>query len=138
MTEVASAADPASGMFRIEVTLDPVDLPLKSGLVAKLDHRAVVGQRRLARLRADRRHRRRRRPHGAACSCSTRIARGGAKSKSPSSKATASRSSSGVEAGEQVITDGALYLEDGEQVAIAEPLADARSATALPAAEELP
>src|SRR6185369_8695692 len=34
--------------------------------------------------------------------------------------------SSGVEAGEQVITDGAQYLEDGEQVAIAEPLADVR------------
>jgi hypothetical protein len=32
----------------------------------------------------------------------------------------------GVEAGEQVITDGALYLEDGEQVAIAEPLAEVR------------
>jgi hypothetical protein len=33
---------------------------------------------------------------------------------------------SGVEAGEQVITDGAQYLEDGEQVAIAEPLAEVR------------
>jgi len=29
----------------------------------------------------------------------------------------------GVEPGEQVITDGAQYLEDGEQVAIAEPVA---------------
>src|SRR4029450_10398558 len=36
VTEVASAADAASGMFRIEVTLDPTELPLKSGLVAKL------------------------------------------------------------------------------------------------------
>jgi multidrug efflux pump subunit AcrA (membrane-fusion protein) len=33
---------------------------------------------------------------------------------------------SGLEAGEQVITDGSQYLEDGEQVAIAAPLADVR------------
>ena len=35
----------------------------------------------------------------------------------------------GVEAGEHVITDGAQYLEDGEQVAIAEPLADVRGSS---------
>ena len=34
----------------------------------------------------------------------------------------------GVEPGEQVITDGAQYLEDGEQVALAEPLAEVRGA----------
>ncbi len=28
----------------------------------------------------------------------------------------------GLQAGEQVITDGAQYLEDGEEVAIAEPM----------------
>jgi multidrug efflux pump subunit AcrA (membrane-fusion protein) len=33
---------------------------------------------------------------------------------------------SGIEAGEQVITDGAQYLEDGEQVTLAEPLAELR------------
>jgi hypothetical protein len=35
--------------------------------------------------------------------------------------------SSGVAAGEQVITDGAQYLEDGEQVALAQPLAEVRT-----------
>jgi hypothetical protein len=29
----------------------------------------------------------------------------------------------GIKAGEQVITDGAQYLEDGEEVSIAEPVA---------------
>ena len=36
VTEVAGAADPASGMFMVEVALDAGDLPLKSGLIAKL------------------------------------------------------------------------------------------------------
>ena len=36
VTEVSGAADTGSGMFGIEVSLDPMDLPLKSGLVAKL------------------------------------------------------------------------------------------------------
>ena len=93
VTEVASAADAASGMFGIEVTLDTTDLPLKSGLVAKLTIVPSSASARLARLRADRRDRRRRRPHRARCSCSTRIVRADATSKSHSSKATPSRSS---------------------------------------------
>jgi multidrug efflux system membrane fusion protein len=125
VTEVASAADAASGMFRIEVTLDTTDLPLKSGLVAKLTvvpssasaasrvhvpiGAIVEGDGRTARLFVLDKDRARRRDVEVAFIEGDAVALVG-----------------GVEAGEQVITDGALYLEDGEQVAIAEPLAEVR------------
>jgi RND family efflux transporter MFP subunit len=125
VNEVASAADAASGMFRIEVTLDTTDLPLKSGLVAKLTvvpssasagsrvyvpiGAIVEGDGRTARLFVLDKDRARRRDVEVAFIEGDTVARVG-----------------GVEAGEQVITDGALYLEDGEQVAIAEPLAEVR------------
>ncbi len=126
VTEVASAADPASGMFRIEVALDPTDLPLKSGLVAKLTvvpssasagsrvyvpiGAIVEGDGRSARLFVLDKDHARRRDVEVAFIEGENVAL-----------------VSGVEAGEQVITDGAQYLEDGEQVAIAEPLAEVRS-----------
>jgi multidrug efflux system membrane fusion protein len=125
VTEVASAADSASGMFGIEVTLDPTDLPLKSGLVAKLTvvpssasagsrvyvpiGAIVEGDGRTARLFVLDKDRARRRDVEVAFIEGDSVAL-----------------VSGVDAGEQVITDGALYLEDGEQVAIAEPLAEVR------------
>jgi multidrug efflux system membrane fusion protein len=121
VTEVASAADAASGMFRIEVALDPVDLPLKSGLVAKLTivpssasagtrvyvpiGAIVEGDGRRARLFVLDKDRARRRDVEVAFIEGDNVA-----------------VTSGVAAGEQVITDGAQYLEDGEQVAIAPPL----------------
>jgi RND family efflux transporter MFP subunit len=126
VTEIASAADPASGMFRIEVTLEPTDLPLKSGLVAKLTvvpasagagsrvyvpiGAIVEGDGRTARLFVLDNNRARRRDVEVAFIEGDQVA-----------------ISNGVEAGEQVITDGAQYLEDGEQVALAEPLAEVRS-----------
>ena len=125
VTEVASASDAASGMFRIEVTLDPTDLPLKSGLVAKLSlvpssasagsrvyvpiGAIVEGDGRTARLFVLDKDRARRRDVEVAFIEGENVAL-----------------ASGIEAGEQVITDGAQYLEDGEQVAIAEPLAEVR------------
>jgi RND family efflux transporter MFP subunit len=126
VTEVASAADAASGMFRIEVTLDPTDLPLKSGLVAKLTivpssasagsrvyvpiGAIVEGDGRSARLFVlDQNHARRRDVEVAFI------------------EGDSVALTSGVEAGEQIITDGAQYLEDGEQVAIAAPLAEVRA-----------
>jgi RND family efflux transporter MFP subunit len=125
VTEVASAADAASGMFRIEVALDPTDLPLKSGLVAKLTvvpssasagsrvyvpiSAIVEGDGRTARLFVLDKDRARRRDVEVAFIEGENVAL-----------------VSGIEAGEQVITDGAQYLEDGEQVAIAEPLAEVR------------
>ena len=127
VTEVASASDAASGMFRIEVSLDPTDLPLKSGLVAKLTivpssasagsrvyvpiGAIVEGDGRRARLFVlDKDHARRRDVEVAFIEGDTVAL------------------TSGVEPGEQVITDGAQYLEDGEQVALAEPLAEVRGA----------
>jgi len=126
VTEVASAADPASGMFRIEVTIASTDLPLKSGLVAKLTvvpasasagsrvyvpiGAIVEGNGRTARLFVLDKDHARRRDVDVAFIEGDNVAL-----------------SSGVEAGEQVITDGAQYLEDGEQVAIAEPLAEVRT-----------
>jgi RND family efflux transporter MFP subunit len=126
VTEVASASDAASGMFRIEVTLAATDLPLKSGLVAKLTvvpssasagsrvyvpiGAIVEGDGRTARLFVLEKDHARRRDVEVAFIEGDNVAL-----------------SSGVEAGEQVITDGAQYLEDGEQVAIAEPLAEVRS-----------
>jgi len=126
VTEVASAADIASGMFRIEVTLASTELPLKSGLVAKLTvvpssasagsrvyvpiGAIVEGDGRTARLFVLDKDHARRRDVEVAFIEGDNVAL-----------------SSGVEAGEQVITDGAQYLEDGEQVAIAQPLAEVRT-----------
>lgn len=122
VTEIASGADSAGGMFGIEVALDPVDLPLRSGLVAELTiipssakmgalvyvpiAAIVEGQGRNARVFVlDKEHARRRDVEVAFIE--------------DESVALAS----GLEPGEQVVTDGAQYLEDGEQVAIADPLA---------------
>jgi multidrug efflux system membrane fusion protein len=126
VTEVASAADPASGMFRIEVTLDRSELPLKSGLVAKLTlvpssasagsrvyvpiGAIVEGDGSGARLFVLEKDRARRRDVEVAFIEGDTVAL-----------------VNGVAAGEQVITDGAQYLEDGEVVAIAEPLAEIRA-----------
>jgi RND family efflux transporter MFP subunit len=118
VTEIASAADRASGMFGVEVAIDSrAELPLKSGLVAKLTivpasaHSGsrvyvpigaiVEGNGRSARLFVLDNDRARARDIEVA------FIEGGVVALA-----------SGVDAGEQVITDGALYLEDGERVAI--------------------
>jgi multidrug efflux system membrane fusion protein len=115
VTEVASAADPQSGMFGVEVTLDATDLPLKSGLVAKLSltpasaqaglhpyvpiASIVEGSGRKASVYVLDGERVRRREITVAFIADERVAL-----------------ASGVSVGEQVVTDGALYLEDGELV----------------------
>ncbi|RPH45762.1 MAG: efflux RND transporter periplasmic adaptor subunit, partial [Lysobacterales bacterium] len=122
ITEVASAADAASGMFGIEVSVDPGDLSLKSGLVAKLSivpssagagtrvyapiSAVVEGDGRTARVFVLEQQRARRRDVEVDFIEGERVAL-----------------ASGLEAGEQVITDGAQYLEDGESVAIVDTLA---------------
>jgi len=119
VTEVASGADPASGMFGIEVTLDPSSLPLKSGLVAKLSitpssatsgsrvyvpiAAIVEGDGNRASVFVLDNDRARRREVNVAFITDERVA-----------------IASGIEAGAQVITDGALYLEDGEHVVVQE------------------
>jgi len=117
VTEIASAADRGSGMFGIEVAIDRrAELPLKSGLVAKLTivpasahdgarvyvpiGAIVEGNGRSARLFILDNDRARTRDIEVA------FIEGGIVALV-----------SGVDAGEQVITDGALYLEDGERVA---------------------
>lgn len=122
VTEVSGAAAAGSGMFGIKVSLDPTDLPLKSGLVAKLTitpATAKTGQRvyvpigaivegngRAARVFVlDQKHVRQREVEVAFI------------------EGEAVALSAGLQAGEQVITDGAQYLEDGEEVTLAEPVA---------------
>lgn len=135
VSEIASASDPASGMFSIEVLVDPTEQALKSGLVAKLSivpasARAaervyvpiaaiVEGDGRKASVFVlDNDHARRREVEVAFIDNETVAL------------------ASGIKSGEQIITDGALYLEDGEQVAVQAP-AEARavpSSTAEPSA----
>ncbi|MDY6947663.1 MAG: efflux RND transporter periplasmic adaptor subunit [Pseudomonadota bacterium] len=122
VTEVSGASDVGSGMFGIEVSLDPVDVPLKSGLVAKLTitpasakagervyvpiSAIVEGSGRTARVFVlDQKHARRREVAVAFIEGETVAL------------------ASGLQAGEQVVTDGAQYLEDGEEVTLAEPVA---------------
>ncbi|WP_129776174.1 efflux RND transporter periplasmic adaptor subunit [Peristeroidobacter soli] len=121
VTEVSGASDTGSGMFGIEVSLDPIDLPLKSGLVAKLTiipSTAKAGERiyvpigaivegdgRTARVFVLEQNHARRREVNVAFIEGETVAL-----------------DTGLKAGEQVITDGAQYLEDGEEVALAEPL----------------
>lgn len=120
VTEVAGAADPASGMFMVEVALAAGDLPLKSGLIAKLTivpSTANNGSRVYVPIASivegdgsrasvfvldnDRVHRR--------------------KVEVAFIENDAVALLSGIKAGEQIVTDGALYLEDGEQVAVQAP-----------------
>ena len=117
VTEVASGADPASGMFSIEVTLDPTSLPLKSGLVAKLSitpssatsgsrvyvpiSAIVEGDGNRASVFVLDKDRARRREVDVAFIADEQVAL-----------------ANGLDAGSQVITDGALYLEDGEHVVV--------------------
>lgn len=127
VTEVGSAAD-ASGMFGIEVAIDAVDLPLKSGLVAKL---TIVPSSAKAGTRVYV-------PIGAIVEGDGRTARlfvleqDHARSRDVQVAFIEGESvalASGVAPGERVITDGAQYLEDGERVAIAEPIAKSAAGT---------
>ncbi|HEY6641082.1 efflux RND transporter periplasmic adaptor subunit [Povalibacter sp.] len=117
VSEIASAADPASGLFNIDVQLDATSQPLKSGLVAKLHivpaaalaaERVYVpiaaivegNQRKATVFVLDQGHARRR---------DVEIAFIDGESVALLN---------GIDVDEQVVTDGALYLEDGEAVAV--------------------
>lgn len=122
VSEVASAADPATGLFSVEVSIDAKGLPLKSGLVAKLNitpaaahaaRRVYVpigsivegdGNRASVFVLAD--ELAKRREVEIAFIEQDRVAL-----------------LSGVQAGEQVVTDGSLYLEDGERVSVQQAVA---------------
>ena len=119
ITEVASGADSASGMFMAEVALDRVDGALKSGLVAKLlivPTSALAGQRVYVPISAI--------VEGNGREASVFVLADSHVQRRSVEVAFIENESvaltKGLEAGEQVITDGALYLEDGEQVTIQE------------------
>lgn len=128
ITEVASGADSASGMFMVEVALDRVsaegeplkpDQPLKSGLVAKLQiipTSARAGERVYVPISAI--------VEGNGRDASVFILADKQAQRRAVEVAFIDNESvaltKGVKAGEQVITDGALYLEDGEQVSVQE------------------
>jgi membrane fusion protein, multidrug efflux system len=115
VTERASAADPGSGMFEIEVALQATPLPLASGLVAKIHltpasansaklvyvpiSAIVEGDGRRASVFVLQGELARRRPVNIAFIENEAVAL-----------------TAGLKSGEQVITDGVLYLEDGEHV----------------------
>lgn len=122
VTEVSGAADTGSGMFGIEVSLNPTELPLKSGLVAKLTvipSTAKAGERIYV-------------PIGAIVEGNGRTARVFVLDQKHARQREVEVAfiegenvalTSGLQPGEQVITDGAQYVEDGEEVTIAEPVA---------------
>jgi len=129
VTEVGSAADPASGMFVIEAALDASGVPLKSGLVAKVSitpstasaskrvyvpvSAIVEGDQSHASVYVLEQDHARRREVEVAFIDNDSVAL-----------------AKGVNAGEQVVTDGSLYLEDGEKVAIVDPARSGDTAVA--------
>jgi RND family efflux transporter MFP subunit len=120
ITEIANAADEKSGMFPIEVRFNSTPVPLASGLVAKLRvHPAsareaalayvpvsavVEGDRDRASVFVVNGDRVKRRDVGVAFIDSTGVA-----------------IASGLQVGERVVTDGALYLEDQERIEVQTP-----------------
>jgi multidrug efflux pump subunit AcrA (membrane-fusion protein) len=130
VTEIASAADRASGMFGIEVAIAGAE-PAAEERTGREAHdrarlcpeaaractcRSAQSSKALAAARA--------------CSCSTRIVRARATIEVAFIEGGIVALASGVDAGEQVITDGALYLEDGERVAIFKATSKAHEAAA--------
>jgi multidrug efflux pump subunit AcrA (membrane-fusion protein) len=130
VTEVGSAADPASGMFVIEAALDASGIPLKSGLVAKVSitpssasastrvyvpvSAVVEGDGSRASVYVREQDHARRRDVEVAFIDNESVAL-----------------AKGINVGEQVVTDGSLYLEDGEKIAIV----DANSPTSTSVAQ---
>jgi len=121
VTEVASGADERSGMFQVELRLHPTKLRLASGLVAKValtPSSAQAGERVYVPIAAI--------VEGDGRRASVFVLSG------PDGNAIAKRRavevsfidgervalSQGLALGERVITDGALYLQDGERVLV--------------------
>jgi RND family efflux transporter MFP subunit len=127
VTSLALAADPASGLFPLEVELDPVKLTVASGMVATLRIAAPAGGEQRVRV-----------PASAIVAAdgeraSVFVVTGGKAHKRAVRIAfledTQVALSSGVNAGELVVSAGAPYLDDGEAVR-ASPAAAAGSSTA--------
>jgi membrane fusion protein, multidrug efflux system len=117
LVEIAGASDSRSGMFPIEVRFDSVPVSLASGLVAKLNLRSAASRAKqltyvpiAAVVEGDR------------DSASVYVVDGDRAKRRPVRVAfiapEAVALSEGVEPGERVVTDGALYLQDGERIEI--------------------
>jgi RND family efflux transporter MFP subunit len=117
VSERSRAADPATGLFPIEVQLAPADLALASGLVASLRVQSATSAGVLTRI-----------PVGAVVEAdggraSVFTLDGGQARRREVQIAFIDGSEvalrSGVSPGETVVTDGAPFLDDGEHVAVA-------------------
>jgi RND family efflux transporter MFP subunit len=131
--EVASAADPKSGMFPIEVRFDGAPPRLVSGLVARLRLTPESSAPRLTYV-----------PiaalvEGEGDRASVFVLDGGKALKRDVRvafiTADAIALESGLNAGESVITDGALYLENGEAVEVQRDATQQATNTPAPKAE---
>ncbi len=117
LTEIAGAADARSGMFPVEVRFDSVPVALASGLVAKLNlHSAASRARQLTYV-----------PIGAVVEgdgdrASVYVVNGDRAKRRVVRVAfigpEAVALDDGVQPGERVVTDGALYLQDDERIDI--------------------
>lgn len=117
LAEIAGASDERSGLFPIEVRFDSVPVALSSGLVARLSlHSAASRARQLTYV-----------PIAAVVegnkdTASVYVIDGDRAKRRPVRVAFIAPQSvalsDGVEPGERVVTDGALYLEDGERIEI--------------------
>ena len=125
VTEIASAADAASGLFNVEVAVQAREASLRSGLVAKLqilpsaasaDAKVYVP---IAAIVEGEGHR-----------ASVFVVDGAHARKREVQVAFIEQDrvalEQGLTAGERVVTDGALYLEDGEAVSVEQAVAQAR------------
>jgi RND family efflux transporter MFP subunit len=131
ISEIARAADPATGLFAVAITLAPTELRLASGMVASA-RLQPAGSGPLVRI-----------PVGALVTGegmggNVFIYAGGQAHRRAVSIAFIDGAElalrAGVRRGEQVITDGAAYLDDGEQVTVAPASASAAAATTPAAA----
>lgn len=117
LVEIAGASDARTGLFPIEVRFDSVPVALASGLVAKLNlHSSASRAKELtyvpiaAVVEGDR------------DSASVYVVNGDRATRRPVRVAfiapEAVALSEGLEPGERVVTDGALYLQDGERIEV--------------------
>jgi membrane fusion protein, multidrug efflux system len=139
VTEVASGADERSGMFQIELRLQPTQLRLVSGLVAKVSlvpASARATERVYVPIAAIVEG------NGRRASVFVVESRGTALVAKRRAVEVAFIDgidvalAHGLQAGENVVTDGALYLQDGEHVAIRKPSDDLAIGSAIDSTRE--
>lgn len=133
LVEISRAADERSGLFPVEVRLDAVPVQLASGLVAKLRlHPAAARKEQLTYV-----------PIGALVEgdgdrASVFVIEGGhARRRAVRVAFIAAESvalAEGLEPGETVVTDGALFLEDGEAIEVVRDAAQVAGSPGSPPA----